>query len=238
MPAGIDETARLYVAAIDANDLKAAAAVADGPELYDPYNVAKLRSFTGNYENALDRVYWQLRRPYVDSADPNPPPITTLTYQRQRRDDWLAIHLMVRGEGDAARIVSINVESMARPLPTGRSFRFDGMQARDWINLASLLVAIAATIWGLTSSVRRPPTYRWFWRVVLVIGLVQPAFSDDLRSFGTAFLNPGMFQFTHVRSPVELFSIQFWVPLGAILFLLFRRYPTPFARPRTIEEAA
>jgi len=150
---------------------------------------------------------------------------SSLTYQLQFRNAWVIAAIVVGSSGSDRHISSVNLQ----PLPTSLEFvnRFS-VENKTPIHLLFLvacigvpLLIVVTLVVCLFSHVRR----RWLWVIFILFGFTQfqlnwttgqTAFRPIAISLlGASFFRAGLY------API-VFS--FGIPLGAILFLLLRRW--------------
>ena len=169
---------------------------------------------------------------------------SSLTYQLQFSDAWVVAAFVVESSGSDRHISSVNLRPLPNSLEVINRFTLQNKSPLQYAFLAAcvavpIFIAIALVV-CLFSRVRR----RWLWVIFILFGLTQfqmnwatgqMAFRPITFSLlGASFFRAGLY------API-VFS--FGIPLGAILFLLLRRWlvrkeEPPDLPPATIAPAS
>ncbi|MBO0695369.1 MAG: hypothetical protein J2P56_04615, partial [Verrucomicrobia bacterium] len=153
---------------------------------------------------------------------------TNLTYQLQFHDAWAVAVFAIETDSTGRHISGANFQALPDSLQVLNQFTFKNKPAIHYLFFfASLLIPlfiIATIIVCLRSGVRR----RWLWIIFILFGMMQfqlnwttnqMAFQPiSVMLLGASFFRASSY------SPVVL---SFGIPVGAIIFLIFRRRLRP-----------
>jgi hypothetical protein len=149
---------------------------------------------------------------------------TNLSYQIRFPDAWAAGNVAVGHQGDATAIVDTHFQSIPNSLEILNRFTFAGKSAVHYLVLAVCiavpLLILATLIICIRSRIRR----KWLWIIFILLGFMQFQFDWASGHFSVQPISFLLFGASAFRSsPYAPWVLGFAVPIGAIIFLLFRR---------------
>ena len=148
-----------------------------------------------------------------------------LTYQIQFRDAWVVAALAIESDSSGKRITTANLQPVPDSLRILNRFTLENKSPLQYAFLAAcvavpLFIVVALGV-CLFSRVRR----RWLWVIFILFGVMQ--FQLNWTTGQTAFqlisislLGASFFRASSYAPIVFSFSI----PIGALLFLMLRRW--------------
>jgi hypothetical protein len=147
-----------------------------------------------------------------------------LAYEATMPHSWALVQIVPRGTGASTMIEGLRVNPMSTSLETVNAFT---LHSKDLAQYAWLVAAVAVglfTTWGLVVCAWEPYVkLRWLWLLLICFGVAQ--FSMNWTS-GSSFIQPIAISVPTIAfrrmGPIAPWIVSFWVPLGAIIFMLLR----------------
>jgi len=158
-----------------------------------------------------------------------------LTYQFGYGSTWVIINTAWDELPDGKRqIVGMNVYPLSQPLQKTHAFTFKRAGPLHYIFLAAVILLPIFTIVTLTFCVRTKMARRkWLWIVFILFGLGQVSLNWTSGRLGFSLLSFQLFSGSAMTSSVySSWIVSFSLPLGAILFWIFRNKST---KPEILE---
>jgi len=150
--------------------------------------------------------------------------VRNMTFEYEIGDRWLLANVALKDEGATRTIVGFNVYPRAQSLEVEHRFTLAGKGPMHYAVLAAAIAVVLLTIYALVLCLRTAMARRkWLWLLFIAIGIgqvnldwttgewtVQPA--------AILLLGAGAF-----AAPYGPWTISVALPLGALVFLLWRR---------------
>lgn len=144
-------------------------------------------------------------------------------------DKPLWADFVLRRDGDVFLAEGAHVRVLTQPLEEYYAFHFFGQNTGNYIVLFGAVALILFNAFALVRCITMPELrLKWLWIVFTLVGFstVQYDWTDGVFSYGLLYAHlPAV---TLVQGPFRPLTLTASLPLGAILFLLWRRL---FASP-------
>ena len=149
---------------------------------------------------------------------------TNLSYQIHFTDSWAAGNIAVGHQGGATAVVDSHFQSISDSLEVLNRFTFAGKSVVHYLVFAICvtipLLILVALIVCIRSRIRR----KWLWIIFILLGFVQFRFDWSSGHFDMQPISFALFGASAFRpSPYAPWILGFAIPVGAIVFLAFRR---------------
>ena len=144
-------------------------------------------------------------------------------------DKPLWADFVLRRDGDTFLAEGAHVRILTQPLEEYYAFHFLGQDTRNYVVLFGVVVLILFNAYALVRCITMPELrLKWLWIVFILVGvgMVQYNWTDGVFSY--ALLHVHVPPVTLVQGPFQPLTLTASLPIGAILFLLWRRL---FASP-------
>ena len=224
LPAHIDSYARDYINKVVNKDFQG---------VYEPLNPElkneKTKQAIGqvfDYVKGTEIVSLQVAgiNTHEYSGDKNYK-LYNLTYQIEFPAAWQVANLLLFENEQGILVNHININDIPASLPEMNKFTFRGKPMRHFVFLAATIAYIGILVFALlaclmTKNLRK----KWLWAIVTLLGIVK--FNFDWTT-GQYFIQPVNFGFAisgfYSPSPFMPVILQFYFPVGAIIFLARRK---------------
>lgn len=157
-----------------------------------------------------------------------------ITYELQHASGWQAAGFLLVKQGDTILLKGLDVNNLPDSIAAMNRFTFQGKTATHYLffflNIAYLIVIGSALVLCIRT---RPLRRKWLWLIITLLGVAGFSFNWTTGAYEISPLSFGFNVSTFVSPFPYIPSIlKFYVPAGAIFFLLKRR------RLSTLEPAA
>lgn len=149
---------------------------------------------------------------------------TNTTFEYQWGDKWLMANVAVQKSGGAETIVGINVNPLKASLEEQARFTLSGKSGAQYAILAGAILAFGLTLVALVVCVRTKGLRRkWLWIIFILFGLgaISVNWTTGAVAFQPIFI--GLFSAAAMAQFYGPWTISMSVPIGAMVFLFFRR---------------
>lgn len=163
--------------------------------------------------------------------------VVNLSYEYDYAGRWILANVAIKSRDGVDTIVGLNVTPLARPLEDQHRFALGGHAAVAYLVLALAIAMPLLTVVALVACVRTPLKGRkWPWILFILAGLgsVSVNWATDAWDFhvlSVQFLS----SFAVSGGPYSPWFVGFGIPVGAVLFLLWRAElksaPAPLPAP-------
>ncbi len=150
------------------------------------------------------------------------------TFEYSFGEAWLLINVALRRAGTDTTIVGFNVVPQPRSLEARNRFTLAGKQPLQYAVLGAAVSAVALTLYALVVCLRAPGLRRrWLWVVFVVTGVGRLGVNWTTGQWSVFPFTLQLFSASAFAPLYGAWTIAASVPLGAIVFLLFRRRLLP-----------
>jgi hypothetical protein len=154
-----------------------------------------------------------------------------LTYQYQFGNQWFLINCATRGEGDAIRIVGLNVTPIARSLEEENKFTLTGKGFAQYAVFAAAILFPILSIYALVLCARDKSLRRkWAWVLFVIFGFSEFSVNWATGEWSFQPVYFLLFSAGAAASPYGPWTISAALPIGAVWYLL-RRHRNQNAAP-------
>jgi hypothetical protein len=155
-----------------------------------------------------------------------------LTFEYQFPTNWLLINVALQKKNGVSSIYGFHVEPLSEALEDYNRFTLAGKNPFQYAMLALAILIPIFSLYVLVLCIRTKMKKRkWLWIIFILLG-----FGKITVSWTTGHWQYGLFQFqlfgaSAFAPPFGAWLISVSVPLGAILFLLWRKKLTATIEP-------
>ena len=207
----------------NANAQRALAAVADMVPggMPDAIHVAGFhahKSFTTNFSSTS----------YAQSED------ITLEYVYPTKT--ILASFLLRPDGSSFLVRQMNIKPLPAPLEQYHEFYFLGQSALSYAVLSAAILLLAFNIYALVQCIMTPDLrFKWLWIPFVAVGFlaIRYDWTDAVFSYKALAMNVPAADFA--LSAFQPFMIRLSLPVGAVLFLLWRRIHAAYGAANQLE---
>jgi hypothetical protein len=131
---------------------------------------------------------------------------------------------LLRRDGSSFLVRRMNIKPLTQPLEQYYEFHFLGQSALSYAVLAVAVLLLAFNVYALVQCIMTPDLrFKWLWIPFVAVGFVVIRYdwTDAVFSYQALALNIPAAEFA--LSAFQPFMVHLSLPIGAILFLLWRR---------------
>jgi hypothetical protein len=149
------------------------------------------------------------------------------TFEYNFGDEWLLASVAVKSKNGVKTIVGFHVNPETQALELQNAFHLSGKPMAAYVVLGMALAAVLLTLYSLVICVRTKLTGRkWPWVLFIIVGLGKIAVNWTTGQWGFSPLYVQLFSASAVAPLYGPWTISASMPLGAVLFLFYRRVHT------------
>lgn len=146
------------------------------------------------------------------------------TFEYNFGDKWLLANVAVRERQGTKTIVGFNVNPISQSLETQNRFTLAGKGAIQYSVLIAAIAAALLTLYSLVICAKTKfPKRKWLWVLFILVGFGKLAVNWTTGEWGIAPLSVQLFSAAAMAPLYGPWTIAVSLPLGAIVFLLFKR---------------
>ena len=146
------------------------------------------------------------------------------TFEYNFGDKWLLANVAVRDRQGAKAVVGFNVSRMTQSLESQNRFTLIGKSAIQYAVLAAAISAVLITFYSVIVCARtKLPSRKWLWVLFILVGFGKVAVNWTTGQLAIAPLSVQLFSASAAAPLYGPWMIAVSLPLGAIVFLLYRR---------------
>ncbi|MFZ1910299.1 MAG: hypothetical protein WAU52_14575 [Burkholderiales bacterium] len=146
------------------------------------------------------------------------------TFEYSFGDRWLLANVAVRESQGVRTVVGFHVKPISQSLEVQNRFTLAGKSTIQYSVLIAAIAAVLLTVYALVVCIKTKfPRRKWLWILFVVIGLGKLAVNWTTGEWGIAPLTVQLFSASAVAPFYGPWIIAVSLPLGAIVFLFFKR---------------
>jgi len=155
--------------------------------------------------------------------------MTSTTFEYEFGDQWILIDVAVNNKGADKTIIGFHVNRQAQSLESQFRFSLNGKRPTQYVVLAAAIAAVVFSIYALVACLgTKLPGPKWPWILFIVIGVGQLTVNWATGQLNVVLLSVQLFSATAFAQLYGPWTISVSLPLGAAVFLVYRR--TRYAR--------
>lgn len=162
-----------------------------------------------------------------------------ITYQIEYPNAWQVANLLIFENDQGIMVNRVNLNDIPKSLPEMNKFTFS---QKSWLHFAFFAATVGYIVFiicALVTCVRINNLKRkWLWAVITILGIVQ--FSFDWTT-GHYSIQPISFGFAisgfYSPSPFMPVILQFYLPVGAVVFFMKRKSLSATTKPEDISSS-
>jgi hypothetical protein len=149
---------------------------------------------------------------------------TNLSYQIHFTDSWVVGNVAVGHPGNSKSVLGSHFRPIPDSLEALNRFTFAGKSLVHYLVLAACIVVPVFILVALIICIRSRIRRKWLWILFLLFGFVQFQLDWTSGHVGVQPVSFLLFGASALRSsPYASWVFGFGIPMGAIIFLAFRR---------------
>ena len=146
------------------------------------------------------------------------------TFEYDYGNKWLLANVVTQEKGGIKTIVGFNVYPRSNSLEVENRFTLAGKARIQYLVLTGAIAAILVTIYSLVKCARtKLPGRKWPWVLFILVGFGKFDVNWTTGEWGFAPLSVQLLSAAALAPLYGPLTVAVSVPLGAILFLVFRR---------------
>jgi len=146
------------------------------------------------------------------------------TFEYNFGDKWLLANVMVRDRQGTKTITGFNVNPLTASLEAQNRFTLTGKSPIHYTVLVAGIAAVLLSVYALVVCARSKLLKRkWLWILFILVGFGKLVVNWTTGEWGIAPLSVQLFSASAMAPLYGPWTIAVSLPLGALVFLLYRR---------------
>jgi hypothetical protein len=143
---------------------------------------------------------------------------------------------LLQHDGSSFLVRQMNIKPLPAPLEQYHEFYFLGQSALSYAVLSAAILLLAFNIYALVQCIMTPDLrFKWLWIPFVAVGFlaIRYDWTDAVFSYKALAMNVPAADFA--LSAFQPFMIRLSLPVGAVLFLLWRRIHAAYGAANQLE---
>lgn len=150
--------------------------------------------------------------------------ILNTTFEYEFSEGWVLANVAIDEKNGAKSITGLNVYPRTQSLEQENQFTLIGKQPAQYLILAGAIGAALVSLFALVACIRTKPLRRkWLWILFIVLGVGQFAVNWTSGEWGIVPISVQLLGAGATAAPYGPWIVSCSIPLGAIVFLFWRR---------------
>lgn len=160
-----------------------------------------------------------------------------ITYQVKFPGAWQVVNLLIFENADGIRVNRFNINDIPKSLPEMNKFTFSEKTILHFIFFAATIAYIAFIIFAFVSCIKTKNLKRkWLWAIFTILGIVKFSFDWTTGQYSIQPINFGFaISAFYSPSPYMPVILQFFIPIGGIIFLFKKKSLSNQNQPEPIK---
>jgi hypothetical protein len=153
---------------------------------------------------------------------------TSMTLEYQFPSKWLLVHLTTKQAGGQTTIIGFHIDALSRSLESQNRFTLVGKSALQYTMLILAVCSLAFSVYAAILCIRTGDgKKKWLWAIVALVGVGSVGINWTTGQLSFTILSIHIPCATAASSLYGPWTVQAFLPLGAILSFSRRRKATP-----------